>query len=1603
MFVNSVSSIGKIGFKGYEYIKNDVGETVMRFNYPYDYDNEACEIEIYKLTPTKNYNYKLEPNYIHHFYLDKGGVDINLETSTTLDKDEPFAYRYIRRDKKTNEIINDGADTGAKIKVKDGNCLFRIDGNKKRLPSDTEGRNYNMELNEFGDNTDDYKYTFVSRKGTTPITLGAGYLAVPDALMPGAKYRGFDEKNTGEVYFDEELQKKTENIVRTFSNQYGGSIAGLEYMIPQWKKDGYKIIFTTPIANGDDVSSHSYWNKNNMQIAPKMGNTENMASFLRKLYQNGMSYVYDGTFTSEGIEGIHFSYALRWANRDNPYAYWFRFDDIKNSSIGLGLLPENKENISHRVINPRFKYIRQGDGTYKPLRNPNYDEKKPTIYQVYDTSQVSKKQLEESEQKIRHYENINSDGKELNINTHDDTIMPYAFQINPEEYEKRVNVINDLIKNGRKISLYSPDGTILTSNFTNFFLTEKPGKGFQAWDANSDMVKLRYNISGYDEKKLLAIPDSAQRNFIRGKMLQATKEIQDITIQAAKYWTQKQKNIVTLYNAQTIGKDISVDNINKLIKEGKLPAETAVNEKIINNIKNGYYLLEPKGVLDKDSVTVKSLMTLPLDTLEFGEDIQGVLSTPWFSNRASSDETIGISRYDLMKENNPHLTEPYKNVYNKVNDLFNNELKKFADDVISEVNKNSDEPLTKKDSYTEYGEYVIELVGQDIAKYALLKSLSGSNFRVKILSNGDLTYDYDKIRETSLKSLDINASNPKEEAEILEKKIEKGLKNLSQNDIKTVAASISQRIKGTNALSFRLGEALFDRTGLGLNWRLDALKDIADMDAVRNRENSFDDNLLVNIKFWSKFVKEVKNINKNSILEAEITDIPDLMKDTYGLNSIPYEGKTNTPNAVFNGEPDALIKFFNETGITSEAAYSYMFTSVLKMLAPNFENGTDASEFHDDVKHRIDLLIQTRGIDYLKTLYTFLGNHDKPRVIHALALDLKLFHSPVYHHETGGAIDFERDHEQRKDIMKVLSGVSNFKDLPIELKLNVDNIDYFKTVSPRAAAQSKLLINAIDDGLTGKFSDDKIKLLKLAAADITDGNYLQKRESAVQTRINIPELSSLENAFSEVLSLASNHGLVLSENEKQNLIKNVVKQANSLNLDNYLVRGDFDWAEPNENIGNTNRNALYDIVESTENQENYSLYTIQLARLLKDSYEKTNKNLEAKNAIKEGLKDFANKFNRTVVNANSTPPKEFEYSKEAQKKNGYAARSIRKAAEMIVRQAEFKQNQKFSNKEELVEEIFKAATEPAITKAAVGTELLKSLIGINTTFYGDENGQTGMEDKAKNISQGNRLVMPDYTKTEYGKKIHEIMTNPIKDRNNPNLTPLNDGTPYMLDVVVNDKTRDKICERIVEINKTIRENNPTEYEKINLLTERHKLTRELAKFAYLRQSANGDMVVTLCDTGWINNDSRHDYFKENGITDENTRKEFFEKNSVESINPNNKRVPIMPETELDYILLGSGIALPLGTIFLNSNENDKARYVVKKFAKGIGIAKEDGGKIILNSKTIRNGVMNLFHKIGFKGHQNKPFYNVQFNIPSAKAYEADIHKEGSKLSIISKG
>ena len=115
------------------------------------------------------------------------------------------------------------------------------------------------------------------------------------------------------------------------------------------------------------------------------------------------------------------------------------------------------------------------------------------------------------------------------------------------------------------------------------------------------------------------------------------------------------------------------------------------------------------------------------------------------------------------------------------------------------------------------------------------------------------------------------------------------------------------------------------------------------------------------------------------------------------------------------------------------------------------------------------------------------------------------------------------------------------------------------------------------------------------------------------------------------------------------------------------------------------------------------------------------------------------------------------------------------------------------------------------------------------------------------------------------------MNGALKDRSNPELAPLNNGTPYALEVKAHNFTRSEatarlgnIGDRINEINEQLKSKTADKAlsaELKKLEEERRLLSKDFAKIAYMMQSANGDMTVTLFNAGDVDFSNRCNYFE----------------------------------------------------------------------------------------------------------------------------------------------
>lgn len=1545
MHISKINNFGakNKAFKGYQHEISNAGEDTLRFNLPFDTKNKKCHIEIYEVVPdkTKVGGYRvIEDKPILTKEIAGNGTVINIAQETNIAEEKPFAYRFIL----------------------DGHPF--ADNGLRYVKHDKDGH---------ATKTD---FTIVPRKGTYPTSQGAGILTMADLHKPGAYYYPFGHEKFGKIGFDKEIQKQAENIVKTYSNKLGGSLAGIEMDIPELKKRGVSVLFATPIVGSDNVTAHHYHNKNNMQISDDMGNIDNVRSFARTLFKYGIKFVNDGTLTSEGLEGIHVQHALRWADKDSQFLKWTRMDGLKNRALTFGVVPGKVENLRHRVINAPVVYNVEKK---KVVRNDNYNPNKETYFQIYDATQVSKEQEAQLDTYISDYKKAMG-GNSLDINSYDDTVINYILEVEPKDYERSLEEFASINrKSDKQIAQNSPDGTLLIARFPYFSL-EVNSSGMVEWDSNKGLLGLNYHIAGYDEKNNQAYVEESERVLEQEKQRQGAIEVQDLGTQIGRYWTRLFRDEQTLYTAQTLKKIDTSEGIKKLIEAELLPTETYLDEEAITNIKWGLYApLESKGILDRDDATIKALMKLPLDSLEFGENTAGVLSTSYFSNRATEEEQIGKTRFELMKEGNPHLLDKYANNYLKMNSIFENELKNFADEVIKNIDAQSTEKLLDEDGeYTEYGEYVIDLFGPHIAKYALLKSLAGEKLQSQIMENGEIRYNYIDLRKnTTLKSLGIKTTSPKEEATALRKLIQKGLDKLTENDIKKLSDAISKQIEGTNANSFKLADMMVLKAGKGLDWRADAAKDVTHMDSTRNTDTAFDQNWQNGIDFWARFVAAVKAENPQSYLVAEITDVEKLMKRIVGEKAELHD-KVNPgmEKFVFKNVQDAIIQFFNQTGMTSEAAYSYAFTDLLMTFAANNENGARNSNDDRATKFLGSLrgLLESRSADYIRNLYTFSDNHDKPSIIHGMALDMSLFHGKTSIFNNG-KVDYNANRWVREATLKAYTNNDSWDTLPLELKLNMDNPAYFANLSPRAVSMHTVMREAINESLGDLVNEKQKALLKEALVDLTNGNFMGVGSNAKLTIIKTKALSCFEEALTEILANAK---IDLTKEE----FNAVIQKAYSRELiDKHSVRGDFNWNNKEtqadsagSTYGQINRNKAEWILKGADqtkpsgetNYMKYSPYTLSFTAILAEAFESVK--ADKKNQFLAGASDFLKKYDRKTVQAESDKFSPIKTPTEAMRSNGFAARDFETVIKMIIDQANYRHSQqenaepeaKIQNKNDILKTLFKYTTEPAIQKAVMYAAYLSGYPGICVTFIRDMLGAMGYEEKTKNLylQDRNAVVWSQLEEgplKEYRNEILNRFTEALQVRSKEGSEPINNGTPYIIS---------------------------TSHGQVP---------------AIMFQDGYGDVAISVFNSTGINTSHKHNYFDDLGITDEESRKAIFKNEDIDSINPHNKFVPIQRMLHLDYIKL-DGYSLPLDTEFRNIDLRDQATYVVKQLADGAYAIVNSSGSIALNGTTAKNGVLQLVQKA-----RKKPiFRGRQYNIVSNPYQVKEKAVEGENLSILAK-
>ncbi len=1063
--INQPKIKNNIAFGGYKPTKSQYGDREYEFNYAYDDSKYDCYLELYSVDKDSNNNYYVTDilrRYDANPYEKEHGIKLQSNKATKVDlsgdydiaPNEAFAYHY--------KLYPKGEKHSPMYAVDPGN---KID---ERAHKSTAYDIYNI----------------VSGRVSTSTKGGSMKLIIPDNYNVFWKY---DNKNDIKKKSPEEiadLMKSSKN----FANKIGGSLAGIEKDLDDGKLDSFTRIITTPLFTDDSLSAHAYWNKNCYQMANSLGNINNYASIQRKMFAKGINLVSDGAYVNEGLEGVHFKNVLKWGDK-SPYFNWFNISGLQDSPLSLGVFGKKLNHVTHRLVNSPYKFTQNSDGTID-VKSVKYDKHKPTYIQIYDDRLVNAENLSDKEL-LEAYDKF--DENYLDINNHNDTVVPYSFPINPETYKKNVKLLSDYNKKSspaKQLNLKSGEATRAVAQFEYFGLDGKHESGFYTWDANPDIAKLNFVPTHADTQVLRNIVDPRIREEKAQLLKHKNAEVQDYAVSSAKYWTKKTNDILNLNAAQHLK---NLDNKNpheifeiiKRQKDGKVfPKDLDVSEKIVKNVVNNLYNLRGTDTVDsyKEAV-VQGLMNLPLDSIEIGDDIVGVLGSSYISKRATSKEQIGVPRFDMFKAGNPHIQPEYEKAYNLTDKMYTGEMANLANEILTKIDAKLPENSKlhdKSGNTTEFGKYVIPLLTSEIARFAIIKAVSPKSEFSYNENTGEIAYNYNDLKKTSLTSMGIIAESPEDEAISVVKKLKNNINKIDNSSKEKLEKALYQSIKGTNANSFKLAEMIVDRTQAGLDWRIDATKDIGDIESVRNGKTDFEFTWNQIIKFWSKFTDGVKEYHPDAYIAAEVTDEGDIYKRGFGAKS----------GSRFGDSKEAVRKLINEAGFTTTANYTYFSSGLTSIFGKLFADEDGVERGTEQGKAILDQLVgggdflNSEPLESLMYTYTFAGNHDKCRALEGYAMDMGLVYSDLTD---------TNNFDYRRRAYKILHGMG-YGDNPSEQEIDRFNYD---RVSPLAIAKGESIVSGMGKakeriGLNQERKDYVYGKMLDAIKHLTNGNYKGK-------------------------------------------------------------------------------------------------------------------------------------------------------------------------------------------------------------------------------------------------------------------------------------------------------------------------------------------------------------------------------------------------------------------------------------------------------------------------------------------------------------------------------
>lgn len=806
---------------------------------------------------------------------------------------------------------------------------------------------------------------------------------------------------------------------------------GLNQMLPELQKRGFSAVVFKPFMGGDNLSSHRYWTADPYILNDTFRNKDGFRKSLDMMLQGGMKVFADGAFVNQGLNGVQIMSNLRNGTNSPYWGSWFHFSDHKPGSktsypsvaqekYEFGILPTKDVNGNPKLDVDAFavRFINDPDG--KDAYGNPYDKKKPTFIELYDP------RLEQENGAPKQDPTVSQAG----LKNSKRSVQKYRFPVSPEELKKKKT------SDGGKTKYLDWQSFRLT--------VPGADNSSKKWDGQIDVALMNTQseeVVNYLDGAVNYWSRMVMNHYtasVAERMQKARKVLDKPNAPAS------EKDVLDAVTFTHVGQriaqfkeqdpalknpDLAKDpdlalTAEKVFAEiGKLPANDPARkdlQRLKQEMPNATDSALYKEITKYESLKILPPQTHPVDDIDGAKakafakanlDFEKKDSGKAFARTLMKDVPINTVQLPILVKanlNDPRFLQNLKLRTGKVANFIEDRLLGLIDvpvigkpfEYMSNVffSPRVEKALGRKmqqvfDELDSEGDAATKLQYKEIQ--SIVADQLGEPLYISLLTGKSLkeakqlAQNPDELENAIYESLPLSLlnANPHEAAKSLPALFRKRLRDMGKvgpNNSPSLKVQVRDEInritKDLDPGLVSLASGVLKEREFGLNWRIDAAKDIADIDSVRNegdpakRLEKFKDQVNYLNKFWGdKLHQSMRDIFPKSSVIAELTDFNDLGGD--------------------QGQKLKKDLFLNNT-FTSTPNMDHTYSPLLQLVhyaqRPD-EFGASQQSPGEFLKGELKNMTQEVPLYTQRQLQNLTGSHDFSTTSHALLMNPVLF------------------------------------------------------------------------------------------------------------------------------------------------------------------------------------------------------------------------------------------------------------------------------------------------------------------------------------------------------------------------------------------------------------------------------------------------------------------------------------------------------------------------------------------------------------------------------------------------------------------------------------